>query len=119
MPKQNAPTPGEALVFPAAYRGLVAFGETVPELAGSLPAALLRLQQRVGEGHRKYGTYLMTHNGRDALRDAWEEAADLLFYLQQAALERAGTPLGADIEMALNGARALLLALTLVGDDGA
>ena len=38
-------------------------------------------------GIRKYGTPLETNNGRSALRDAWEEALDLVTYLTQALLE--------------------------------
>lgn len=38
-------------------------------------------------GIRKYGQPVMTNNGRSALRDAWEEAIDLLVYLTQALLE--------------------------------
>jgi len=43
---------------------------------------------RVSAGEAKYGTKLMTHNGRDALWDAYQEALDLVFYLRQAILER-------------------------------
>lgn len=39
-------------------------------------------------GREKYGTSLMTHNGRDALWDAYQEALDLVMYLRQAILER-------------------------------
>ena len=39
-------------------------------------------------GVRKYGTPLLTHNGRDALWDAYQEALDLVMYLRQALLER-------------------------------
>jgi len=39
---------------------------------------------------QKYGTYLQTHNGRDALWDAYQEAMDLCMYLRQAILERDG-----------------------------
>jgi hypothetical protein len=39
-------------------------------------------------GLRKYGTMLRTHNGRDALMDAYEEALDLVMYLKQAIMER-------------------------------
>ena len=41
-------------------------------------------------GVRKYGTALQPHNGRDALRDAYEEALDLAAYLRQALYERDG-----------------------------
>lgn len=49
---------------------------------------LTLLEKRVEQGERQYGTRLLTHNGRDALLDAWEEAADLLFYLTQMLTER-------------------------------
>lgn len=38
-------------------------------------------------GIRKYGQPVMTHNGRNPLRDAWEEAIDLVVYLTQMMLE--------------------------------
>lgn len=39
-------------------------------------------------GRRRYGVPLQPHNGRDALRDAYEEALDLVVYLRQAIYER-------------------------------
>jgi hypothetical protein len=41
-------------------------------------------------GRSKYGTELMSGNGRDALVDAYQEALDLVMYLKQAILERGG-----------------------------
>lgn len=41
-------------------------------------------------GHRKYGRPLEAHDGRDTLRDAYEEALDLAVYLRKAMLERDG-----------------------------
>jgi len=46
------------------------------------------LQERAETGKEKYGWYLETHNGRDALWDAYQEALDLVMYLRQAILER-------------------------------
>jgi len=43
---------------------------------------------RAEAGRSKYGTYLQTNNGRDALLDAYQEAIDLVMYLRQALLER-------------------------------
>lgn len=43
---------------------------------------------RAEEGKKKYGTYLKTHNGRDPLVDALQEAMDLVMYLTQAIMER-------------------------------
>jgi hypothetical protein len=39
-------------------------------------------------GRARYGVALQAHNGRDALRDAYEEALDLAVYLRQAIEER-------------------------------
>lgn len=46
------------------------------------------LQERAEFGYKKYGTYLRTDNGRDALVDAYQEAVDLAMYLKQLILER-------------------------------
>jgi len=42
-------------------------------------------------GIERYGTALQPNNGRDALRDAYEEALDLACYLRQAIAERDST----------------------------
>lgn len=39
-------------------------------------------------GRQRYGTPLQPHNGRDMLRDAYEEALDLAVYLRSAIYER-------------------------------
>lgn len=46
------------------------------------------LETRERIGRQRYGTALQPHNGRDALRDAYEEALDLACYLRQAIAER-------------------------------
>jgi hypothetical protein len=51
---------------------------------------LTDLEGRLAQGLRTYGVPLQPHNGRDALRDAYEEAIDLAFYLRQAIFERDG-----------------------------
>jgi hypothetical protein len=51
---------------------------------------LADIHERAAVGKARYGTPLMTHNGRDALTDAYEEALDLVFYLRQALMERDG-----------------------------
>ena len=48
------------------------------------------LEERERLGVERYGTSLQPHNGRDALRDAYEEALDLACYLRQAMAERDG-----------------------------
>lgn len=52
------------------------------------PHRLLRAA-RVRKGEAQYGEPLTTHNGRDALLDAYEEAMDLALYLKKALMERA------------------------------
>lgn len=46
------------------------------------------LETRTQVGIERYGTALQPFNGRDALRDAYEEALDLAIYLRQAIAER-------------------------------
>lgn len=46
------------------------------------------IRERAEAGLRKYGTYLETNNGRNALWDAYQEAIDLVMYLRQALLEQ-------------------------------
>lgn len=46
------------------------------------------MRQRDALGCRRYGKRLTANNGRDALRDAYEEALDLAVYLRQAIQER-------------------------------
>ena len=47
------------------------------------------LDARSRVGAAKYGTPLHTHNGRDALMDAYQEILDAAMYLRQAIKERA------------------------------
>ena len=49
---------------------------------------LADINGRAEYGKAVYGTYLMAHNGRDALLDAYHEALDLTMYLAQAIMER-------------------------------
>lgn len=51
-------------------------------------AVIEDMRQRAELGRSRYGTYLRTHNGRAALRDAYEEALDLCMYLKQMMMER-------------------------------
>ncbi len=54
-----------------------------------LPLVIADLQRRGAMGLRKYGTPLRAGNGRNALRDAYEECQDMALYLRQAIEERA------------------------------
>lgn len=60
----------------------------LPGREAVLPLVLADLQARADVGRDKYGALLETHNGRDALMDAYQEALDLVMYLRQALAER-------------------------------
>ncbi len=49
---------------------------------------LADMAERAAMGVIKHGMPLQTHNGRDALWDAYQEAMDLCMYLRQMILER-------------------------------
>ncbi len=49
---------------------------------------IAEIEARKQLGIERYGQPLMTGNGRDAVRDAWEEAIDLAAYLTQMMMER-------------------------------
>jgi hypothetical protein len=55
-----------------------------------LDLVLADLEERAEAGKVRYGTYLETENGRDALIDAYQEALDLCMYLRQEIEERKG-----------------------------
>lgn len=48
------------------------------------------MRQRDEIGRARYGQRLVAHDGRDTLRDAYEESLDLACYLRKAILERDG-----------------------------
>ena len=54
------------------------------------PLVIMDMANRDQVGRDRYGVPLQPHNGRDALRDAYEEALDLCAYLRQAIMERDG-----------------------------
>lgn len=54
------------------------------------PLVVEDMKARDAVGRERYGVPLQPNNGRDALRDAYEEALDLCVYLKQAILERDG-----------------------------
>ena len=59
-----------------------------PGVASVTDKVMADLEFRREMGILKYGGELKTHNGRDALIDAYQEALDLALYLKQAILER-------------------------------
>lgn len=54
------------------------------------PLVMVDMATRDKVGRERYGTPLQPHNGRDVLRDAYEEALDLAVYLRSAIYERDG-----------------------------
>lgn len=54
------------------------------------PLVMVDMAGRDKLGRERYGTPLQPHNGRDVLRDAYEEALDLAVYLRTAIYERDG-----------------------------
>lgn len=50
-------------------------------------ALIADIRERRDIGIQRYGSALMTHNGRDAIQDALEEAVDLAVYLKQVQME--------------------------------
>lgn len=76
---------------------MIAVGDRDPSRDQPLPrpgaqdvqqALINAIAERRAYGITKYGQPLETLNGRDALRDAWEEVIDLAAYLTQLRLER-------------------------------
>jgi hypothetical protein len=67
--------------------------QTIPPHEGKtkvLDHVISDLQARAEMGKSKYGHYLETDNGRNALQDAYEEALDMCMYLKQKLLEEDG-----------------------------
>ena len=65
---------------------LVTCKQTTPPHIGTtrvLDYVLGDLKSRAEMGKQKYGHYLETDNGRNALQDAYEEALDMCMYLKQ------------------------------------
>ena len=48
------------------------------------------IKERDAMGEKKHGTRLQGFNGRDVLKDAYQEALDVVVYLRQAIYERDG-----------------------------
>lgn len=67
------------------------FGEGAPQANSLEPVWYMVIKDmnlRNEFGRKKYGTPLQPFNGRDVLKDAYEEALDLVVYLRQAIYER-------------------------------
>lgn len=61
----------------------------IPNMKPAVWGLVMRdMQERDKFGLEKYGTRLQPFNGRDALKDAYEEALDLCVYLRTAIYER-------------------------------
>lgn len=77
QPKPTA-IPGAVPVRPLVERALVG---TLTKAHPQLPAIRALLDERTAKGVETYGAALAAPNGRDFLRDAIEEAADLVQYV--------------------------------------
>lgn len=66
------------LVLPVALKSLLDTGRRV--LGDDLAA-------RAELGKERYGTYLRSHNGRDALSDLYQELLDAIMYMTQCRME--------------------------------
>jgi hypothetical protein len=62
--------------------------ESTPGKTDIWPLVLADIEARVEAGQAKYGPVLQSHNGHDALMDAYQEAIDLVLYLRQLIEER-------------------------------
>lgn len=72
-----------------------------------LDAVIEDLKARAEMGNAKYGTYLMTFNGREPVWDAMQEGLDLLMYLKQHTMQQE------ELYLELEGLRRYLLSLML------
>lgn len=70
--------------------GTVRIMATQPWKSGIADLVIEEIRRRKHLGIQTYGVPLQTNNGRQALRDALEEAADLTCYLMQALEEQEG-----------------------------
>lgn len=53
-----------------------------------VPQVIADMEARMQLGIQRYGVALQPENGRDALRDAYEESMDQTIYLKQLLVER-------------------------------
>lgn len=81
MPERRVMEGGEMVpVLPEALDYVIEGSEEGDIIAETVAADL---RYRAELGRRKYGTYLTTNNGRDALIDLYEELIDALVYATQ------------------------------------
>jgi hypothetical protein len=61
----------------------------VPNDASDVQSMVIEdIRKRMELGRERYGTLLQPHNGRDAMRDLYEELLDAVVYLRQVLFER-------------------------------
>jgi hypothetical protein len=81
----HEPWTNEELI--AAARGMRQ-PDPIPGREAIVPLVMADLTERMKAGIKTYGRPLESHNGRDALRDAYDEILDCAMYLKQAMIER-------------------------------
>lgn len=79
---QPAPQKGNQIVLARVYESIQS------SLCEPHKKILSDLQDRATEGRKKYGVFLETHNGRDALMDLYQETLDSVMYAKQYELEQ-------------------------------
>lgn len=76
----------EGWKFPPVFKENTAWGEPAP-VKNNKPSihdlVIKDMHSRKEMGLKKYGTVLQAGNGRNALKDAYEEVLDLAMYLKQ------------------------------------
>lgn len=112
---QPAPTDGEgANIWDLVRRDMERHPLTILGCKVNDPLIRLQIDGDMGcrdhMGRKKYGKPLRSNNGRDALRDAYQEALDLCAYLRQLQEDRGGwMPL--DLAEAYRGALTIVVTL--------
>ena len=91
-PGPDKPTPPESLVERPDMAMDLNTPQPAPKNTGERIAPLVEtdLRSRIEVGKATYGEELRAFNGRDALRDAYEEVLDAALYLRQAIYRRDG-----------------------------
>lgn len=83
---QPDPAPGNVAVWPLVVHDL-RIGYPWVE-AADVELVVADMEERDRLGRKRYGRPLETHNGRDALVDAYQEVLDGIVYLRQSLEER-------------------------------
>ncbi len=81
---QVLPKPGQVNVGPEVIKDVLSFHDF---RSGLVQSVATDFETRIQLGIERYGHPLQTHNGRDAMKDAYDELLDAAHYLKQIILE--------------------------------